>query len=63
MPSRFVPLLRQRLFTTSTRARNTMSLGDAAVEQLEATAKAVPKLGRVARWYVFHLTTTLTNPF
>ena len=55
MPFRFTPLLRQRLFTTSTRARNTMSLGEAATEQLEATAKAVPKLGRIARWYVSHL--------
>jgi hypothetical protein len=52
MPFRFTPLLRQRLFTTTTRARNTMSLDDAAAEQLAATAKAVPKLGRVARWYL-----------
>lgn len=50
--SRFTPLLRQRLFTTSTRSRNAIAIGDVATEELTAASKAVPKLGRIARWYL-----------
>ena len=58
MSFRIVPLLRQRLFTTSTRARfaNVMesaAMESAAAARLTATGNAVSKLGRVARWYVF----------
>ncbi|KAH7374371.1 hypothetical protein BKA66DRAFT_173667 [Pyrenochaeta sp. MPI-SDFR-AT-0127] len=49
---RISPLLCQRLFTTSARARNAISMEDAAAAQLTATANAVPKLGRIARWYL-----------
>ena len=50
--SRFTPLIRQRLFTTSTRSRNTIAIGDVAVEELAAASRAVPKLGRIAKWYL-----------
>ncbi|KAJ4369305.1 hypothetical protein N0V86_009136 [Didymella sp. IMI 355093] len=50
--SRFTPLLRQRLFTTSTRSRNAIAIGDVAAEELAAASKAVPKLGRIAKWYL-----------
>ncbi|KAJ4363566.1 hypothetical protein N0V83_009862 [Neocucurbitaria cava] len=50
--TRISPLLRQRLFTTSARARHVISMEDAAAAQLTATASAVPRLGRVARWYL-----------
>lgn len=50
--SRFTPLLRQRLFTTSTRSRHAIAIGDVASEELAAASKAVPKLGRIARWYL-----------
>ncbi|KAJ8110598.1 hypothetical protein OPT61_g6596 [Boeremia exigua] len=50
--SRFTPLLRQRLFTTSTRSRHAIAIGDVAAEELAAASKAVPKLGRIARWYL-----------
>lgn len=52
MPFRFAPLLRQRLFTTSTRSRAAFAIGDVATEELAAATKAVPKLGRVAKWYL-----------
>lgn len=52
MPFRFTPLLRQRLFTTSTRSRNAFAIGDVAAEELAMASKAVPKLGRIARWYL-----------
>lgn len=47
-------LVRQRLFTTSTRARNAISVQDAAAAHMAATpgASVVPRLGRVARWYL-----------
>ncbi|KAJ4337799.1 hypothetical protein N0V87_004352 [Didymella glomerata] len=50
--SRFTPLLRQRLFTTSTRSRNAIAIGDVAAEELAAASRAVPKLGRIAKWYL-----------
>lgn len=50
--TRFTPLLRQRLFTTSTRSRNAIAIGDVAAEELAAASKAVPRLGRIARWYL-----------
>jgi hypothetical protein len=45
-------LVRQRLFTTSTRARGAISMEDAAAAQMTSTpgASVVPRLGRVARW-------------
>lgn len=45
-------LVRQRLFTTSTRARTAISVQDAAAAHMAATpgASVVPRLGRVARW-------------
>jgi hypothetical protein len=52
MPFRFTPLLRQRLFTTSTRSRSAIAIGDVAAEELAAATKAVPKLGRIAKWYL-----------
>jgi Spy/CpxP family protein refolding chaperone len=45
-------LVRQRLFTTSTRARNVISMEDAATAHITSTANTVPKLGRIARWSV-----------
>ncbi|KAI4713123.1 hypothetical protein J4E89_002102 [Alternaria sp. Ai002NY15] len=47
-------LVRQRLFTTSTRARSAISMEDAAAAQMASTpgASVVPRLGRVARWYL-----------
>ncbi|KAF3037482.1 hypothetical protein E8E12_004252 [Didymella heteroderae] len=50
--SRFTPLLRQRLFTTSTRSRNAIAIGDVTAEELATASKAVPKLGRIAKWYL-----------
>lgn len=50
--TRISPLLRQRLFTTSARARHVISMEDAAAAHLTATASVVPRLGRVARWYL-----------
>jgi len=50
--SRFTPLLRQRLFTTSTRSRNAIDVGGLAAEELAAASRAVPKLGRIAKWYL-----------
>jgi hypothetical protein len=50
--SRLTPLFRQRLFTTSTRSRNAIDIGGVAAEELAAASKAVPKLGRIARWYL-----------
>lgn len=50
--SRFTPLLRQRLFTTSTRSRNAFAIGDVAAEELAAASRAVPKLGKIAKWYL-----------
>ncbi|KAF1941922.1 hypothetical protein EJ02DRAFT_346781 [Clathrospora elynae] len=44
--------LRQRLFTTSARARNVISMEDAAAAQITSAANTVPKLGRIARWYL-----------
>lgn len=49
---RQAPVLRQRFFTTSARARNVISMEDAAAAQLTSAASAVPKLGRVAKWYL-----------
>lgn len=43
-------VIRQRLFTTSTRARHVISMEDAAAAQLTSAANAVPKLGKVAKW-------------
>ena len=45
-------IVRQRLFTTSTRARNAISMQDAAAAQMTSTpgASVVPRLGRVAKW-------------
>lgn len=47
-------LVRQRLFTTSARARTAISLEDATAAHMAAApgASVVPKLGRVARWYL-----------
>ncbi|KAF1833511.1 hypothetical protein BDW02DRAFT_377629 [Decorospora gaudefroyi] len=45
-------LVRQRLFTTSARARNVISMEDAAAAHITSTSSGVPKLGRVARWYL-----------
>ncbi|EOA83617.1 uncharacterized protein SETTUDRAFT_22313 [Exserohilum turcica Et28A] len=47
-------LVRQRLFTTSSRARTAISVQDAAAAHMAATpgASVVPRLGRVARWYL-----------
>ncbi|KAF1847507.1 uncharacterized protein K460DRAFT_363578 [Cucurbitaria berberidis CBS 394.84] len=50
--TRLTPLLRQRLFTSSARARHVISMEDAAAAHLTATANVVPRLGRVARWYL-----------
>ncbi|OAK97140.1 hypothetical protein IQ06DRAFT_255258 [Phaeosphaeriaceae sp. SRC1lsM3a] len=52
MSFRIAPLIRQRLFTTSSRARTALPMGDVATAQLATTAKAVPRLGRIARWYL-----------
>ncbi|KAF2852583.1 hypothetical protein T440DRAFT_516423 [Plenodomus tracheiphilus IPT5] len=50
---RNAPLIRQRLFTSSARKQNILSLEDAAAAQFNhAAASAVPKLGRVAKWYL-----------
>lgn len=49
---RTAPAIRQRFFTTSTRARHVISMEDAAALHLTSAANAVPKLGRVARWYL-----------
>ncbi|RMZ66986.1 set domain [Pyrenophora seminiperda CCB06] len=62
-------LVRQRLFTTSARARHAISFQDAAAAHMASTpgASAVPRLGKVARWLVPKLDHTmpirlLTNP-
>ncbi|KAF2819355.1 hypothetical protein CC86DRAFT_144891 [Ophiobolus disseminans] len=52
MSFRIAPFLRQRLFTTSARARNAIPMESVAATQLTASAHAVPKLGRIARWYL-----------
>jgi len=52
MVFRFAPLLRQRLFTTSARARSAIQQEDVAAAQLTSTTTAVPKLGKIARWYL-----------
>ncbi|KAI8942262.1 hypothetical protein NX059_000342 [Plenodomus lindquistii] len=44
--------IRQRLFTSSARKANILSLEDAASAQFNHAASAVPKLGRVAKWYL-----------
>ncbi|KAF2025386.1 hypothetical protein EK21DRAFT_103987 [Setomelanomma holmii] len=45
--------LGQRVFSTSTRARATIvPLENMAAAHLTATANAVPKLGRIAKWYL-----------
>jgi hypothetical protein len=54
MSFRIAPLLRQRLFTTSARARTAIPMQDAAAAQLTATANTVPRIGKIARWYVDH---------
>jgi hypothetical protein len=45
-------LVRQRLFTTSTRARGAISMEDVAAAQMTSTpgASVVPRLGKVAKW-------------
>jgi Spy/CpxP family protein refolding chaperone len=47
-------LVRQRLFTTSTRARGAISMEDVAAAQMTSTpgASVVPRLGKVAKWYL-----------
>lgn len=52
MSFRIAPLIRQRLFTTSSRARTAIPVDDVATAQLATTAKAVPRIGRIARWYL-----------
>ncbi|KAH5407952.1 hypothetical protein HBI46_182570 [Parastagonospora nodorum] len=52
MSFRFAPLLRQRLFTTSSRARAAISMEDAAAAHITTTANTVPRLGKIARWYL-----------
>lgn len=52
MSFRFAPLLRQRLFTTSSRARTAISMENAAAAHITTTANSVPRLGKIARWYV-----------
>lgn len=46
------PKIRQRLFTSSTRKTNILSIENIATAQLSHAATTVPKLGRVARWYL-----------
>ncbi|KAH9866791.1 hypothetical protein J1614_008484 [Plenodomus biglobosus] len=49
---RNAPKIRQRLFTSSARKPNLLSIEDAATAQFTHAASAVPKLGRVAKWYL-----------
>ncbi|CBX97519.1 hypothetical protein IAQ61_007072 [Plenodomus lingam] len=49
---RNAPLIRQRLFTSSARTRNLLSIEDAATAQFTHAANTVPKLGRIAKWYL-----------
>ncbi|KAH7076016.1 hypothetical protein FB567DRAFT_563485 [Paraphoma chrysanthemicola] len=52
MSFRFAPFC-QRLFSTSSRARATvMPMENMAAAQLTASANAVPRLGRIAKWYL-----------
>jgi hypothetical protein len=53
MSFRIAPLLRQRLFTTSTRARTTVPIENLAAAELTAATSTVPRLGRTTRWYAF----------
>ncbi|KAH7408553.1 hypothetical protein DE146DRAFT_675580 [Phaeosphaeria sp. MPI-PUGE-AT-0046c] len=52
MSFRIAPLVRQRLFTTSSRARAAIPMEHAATAQLATTVRAVPRIGRIARWYL-----------
>jgi hypothetical protein len=61
MSFRIAPLLRQRLFATSSRVGTSIPMEHAAAAQLSATASAVPKIGRIARWYGFQHSGILRN--
>ncbi|KAF1917325.1 hypothetical protein BDU57DRAFT_161637 [Ampelomyces quisqualis] len=52
MSFRIAPLLRQRLFATSARARTAIPMQDVAAAQLTSTANTVPRVGKIARWYL-----------
>lgn len=52
MSFRFASVVRQRLFTTSSRVRTAIPLENVAAAQLTASPTAPPKLGRIARWYL-----------
>ncbi|KAF2126146.1 hypothetical protein P153DRAFT_298123 [Dothidotthia symphoricarpi CBS 119687] len=52
MSFRIAPFLRQRLFTTSTRARTAIPMESVTASQFASTANVVPKLGRIAKWYL-----------
>ncbi|KAH8724298.1 hypothetical protein GQ44DRAFT_708953 [Phaeosphaeriaceae sp. PMI808] len=52
MSFRIAPLLRQRFFTTSSRARTALPIEHLAAAELSTTSSAIPKLGRIARWYL-----------
>ncbi|KAL6702484.1 hypothetical protein ACN47E_001609 [Coniothyrium glycines] len=49
---RNAPVIRQRFFTSSARARHAISMEDATATQLASATNAVPKLGKIARWYL-----------